>query len=181
MTTVSRRFPHARIIAVEMLRGPDHIAMRTGVCEVCIRDQLSQHIGAHPQGNQMNTPSRFVNEETSSGNPVPRGETLENEIVDPRFCDCVVFGAWRHCRRGIDAGARDLLLAERKVGTTRRVEWSPPPHRRLCCRSEKNYLRQHDYFSRHCRRGCRYRTVSGEPQASPLSWPVRRGKKRTRN
>src|SRR5262249_4024733 len=28
MTTVSRRFPHARIIAVEMLRGPDHIAMR---------------------------------------------------------------------------------------------------------------------------------------------------------
>src|SRR5205823_10802942 len=91
-----------------MLRGPDHIAMRTGVCEVCIRDQLSQHIGAHPQGNQMNTPSRFVNEETSSGNPVPRGETLENEIVDPRFCDCVVFGAWRHCRRGIDAGARPV-------------------------------------------------------------------------
>ena len=43
----------------------------------------------------------------------------------------------------------DLLLAERKVGTTRRVEWSPPPHRRLCCRSEKNYLRQHNYFSRH--------------------------------
>jgi hypothetical protein len=24
------RFPHDRIIAVEILRGPDHIAMRTG-------------------------------------------------------------------------------------------------------------------------------------------------------
>jgi hypothetical protein len=27
---VSGRFPHARIMAVEMLRGPDHIAIRTG-------------------------------------------------------------------------------------------------------------------------------------------------------
>ena len=29
-TVVSARFSNARIIAVEMLRGPDHIAMRTG-------------------------------------------------------------------------------------------------------------------------------------------------------
>ena len=29
MTKVSRRLPHARIIAVEIFRGPDHIAMRT--------------------------------------------------------------------------------------------------------------------------------------------------------
>jgi len=27
---VSGRFPHARIIAVEMFRGPDHIAIRIG-------------------------------------------------------------------------------------------------------------------------------------------------------
>jgi hypothetical protein len=29
MTVVSARLPQARIIAVEMLRGPDHIAIRT--------------------------------------------------------------------------------------------------------------------------------------------------------
>jgi len=38
------------------------------------------------------------------------GETLENEIVDPRFCDCVVFGAWRHCQRGIDAASEESML-----------------------------------------------------------------------
>ncbi len=30
MTAQSARLPNARIIAVEMLRGPDHMAMRTG-------------------------------------------------------------------------------------------------------------------------------------------------------
>src|SRR6476661_9676989 len=100
-------------------------------------NNFRQDIGAHPPGNQTNTPSRFVNEgkmrETAIRKYRASGETLENEIVDPRFCDCVVFGAWRHCQRGIDAGARDLLLAERKVRAPRRVEWSPPPRRRLRC------------------------------------------------
>jgi hypothetical protein len=30
LTKVSHRFPHARIIAVEIFRGPDHMAIRTG-------------------------------------------------------------------------------------------------------------------------------------------------------
>src|SRR5437762_5758694 len=150
MTTVSPRLPQARIIAVEIFRGPDHIAMRIGVCEVCIREQFeSGYCRTSGQATKRTRHRDSLMRETAIRKYRASGETLENEIVDPRFCDCVVFGAWRHCQRGIDAGARDLLLAERKVGTTRRVEWSPAPHRRLCCRSEKNCLRQHDYFSRH--------------------------------
>src|SRR5206468_689715 len=49
ITKVSGRFPHARIIAVEMFRGPDHIARRIGG----IISQGSRAVGQFASGNRI--------------------------------------------------------------------------------------------------------------------------------